>query len=81
MNEKQYIDTTIDMLSMEDINVGIVKSVAFGVLITLIASFQGFRTRGGAEGVGKSTTRSVVLICMSILFFDYILSSIMTTGF
>jgi len=81
MNEKQYIDTTIDMLTIEDINVGIVKSIAFGILITLIASFQGFRTRGGAEGVGKSTTRSVVLICMSILFFDYILSSLMTTSF
>ncbi|MDR2733843.1 MAG: ABC transporter permease [Spirochaetota bacterium] len=80
MNEMQYIDTTIDMVSMTDINVGVVKSVVFGVLITLIASFQGFRTQGGAEGVGKSTTRSVVLICMSILFFDYILSSVMTTG-
>ena len=35
---------------------------------------------GGAEGVGKATTRSVVMICMSILFFDYVLTSLLTTS-
>jgi phospholipid/cholesterol/gamma-HCH transport system permease protein len=81
MNEAQYIETTLLMITMADVNHGVIKSVVFGLLITLIASFQGFRTRGGAEGVGKTTTRSVVLICMSILFFDYLLTSLMTKGF
>jgi phospholipid/cholesterol/gamma-HCH transport system permease protein len=69
-NKAQYIDTTLRMLTFSDIYNGLIKSVVFGLLITLIASFEGFRTQGGAEGVGKSTTRSVVMICMSILFFD-----------
>ena len=81
MNSAQYIETTLSMLTMDDVNSGIIKSIIFGLLIALIASFQGFRTRGGAEGVGKTTTRSVVLICMSILFFDYVLTSLMTSGF
>ena len=78
VSEGQYIDATLSMIGMVDINVGVVKSFVFGLLITLIASFQGFRTKGGAEGVGKSTTRAVVFICMSILFFNYVLSSLMT---
>jgi len=81
INETQYIETSLSMLEVFDVTSGVIKSVIFGMLITLIASFQGFRTRGGAEGVGKSTTRSVVLICMSILFFDYILSSFMTSSY
>ncbi|HPN83353.1 MAG TPA: ABC transporter permease, partial [Spirochaetota bacterium] len=81
LNETQYIETTLRMLTISDINNGLIKSVVFGLLITLIASFEGFRTKGGAEGVGKSTTRSVVMICMSILFFDYVLTSLLTTSF
>ncbi len=81
LNEAQYIETTLRMLTISDINNGLIKSVVFGLLITLIASFEGFRTKGGAEGVGKSTTRSVVMICMSILFFDYVLTSLLTTNF
>ena len=80
LNETQYIETTLRILQVRDVNNGLIKALVFGLLITLIASFEGFRTKGGAEGVGKSTTRSVVMICMSILFFDYVLTSLLTTS-
>ena len=46
------------------------KGVAFGVVIPLVASHMGLATRGGAEGVGRSTTRAVVLMTLSILVID-----------
>ena len=46
------------------------KGVAFGFVIPLVASHMGLATRGGAEGVGRSTTRSVVLMTLSVLVLD-----------
>lgn len=81
LNAAQYIRVTLQFLTMPDVMTGLVKSVVFGIIITLLASYHGFETRGGAEGVGKATTRAVVSICMNILFFDYILTSLLTTSF
>jgi len=55
---------------------GLIKGVFFGVAITSIASYKGFTTEGGAEGVGKSTTSTVVISCMTIVLLDYILAEI-----
>ena len=46
------------------------KAVAFGFVIPLVASHMGLATRGGAEGVGKSTTSAVVLMTLSVLVID-----------
>ena len=46
------------------------KAVAFGFVIPLVASHMGLSTRGGAEGVGKSTTSAVVLMTLSVLIID-----------
>ena len=46
------------------------KAVAFGFVIPLVASHMGLATRGGAEGVGKSTTSAVVLMTLSVLIID-----------
>jgi phospholipid/cholesterol/gamma-HCH transport system permease protein len=46
------------------------KGVVFGFVIPLIASHMGLATRGGAEGVGKSTTSAVVLMTLAVLFLD-----------
>jgi phospholipid/cholesterol/gamma-HCH transport system permease protein len=48
----------------------IIKSISFGLVITVIGCYQGFNTRGGAEGVGVSTTRAVVIAGMLILVLD-----------
>ena len=56
---------------------GIIKGLSFGLAITSISCYYGFYTTGGAEGVGKSTTSSVVNSCIAIMILDYILASIL----
>ncbi len=53
-----------------DITYSLIKTTSFGLIITVIGCFQGFTTRGGAEGVGVATTRAVVISSMLILVFD-----------
>jgi phospholipid/cholesterol/gamma-HCH transport system permease protein len=53
-----------------DIQFAVIKSLSFGLTITSIGSFFGFTTRGGAEGVGHSATRAVVVSSMVILVLD-----------
>ena len=55
---------------------GIIKGFFFGIAITSIACFYGFNTTGGAKGVGKTTTSTVVVSCISVVFLDYILGEI-----
>ena len=78
INSGVYIGRTIDFVEIDDVLMGLWKSVVFGLITTLVANFYGFYTSGGAEGVGKSATSSVVTGCVLILITDYILSSFMT---
>ncbi len=54
----------------KDIWFGLVKASSFGIAVTLAGCLQGLGTRGGAEGVGRNTTRAVVLGCEAILVLD-----------
>jgi phospholipid/cholesterol/gamma-HCH transport system permease protein len=54
----------------KDIWFGLVKASSFGIAVTLAGCLQGLATRGGAEGVGRNTTRAVVLGCEAILVLD-----------
>ena len=56
---------------------GLIKGVFFGVAITSIACYQGFYTSGGAQGVGKATTATVVVSCVAIVFLDYLLAALL----
>ena len=53
-----------------DVEVAAIKSVSFGLIVTGVGSYNGFHTRGGAAGVGISTTRAVVISSMLILVLD-----------
>ncbi len=53
---------------------GLIKSFVFGIIITTVACYKGMNVKGGSEGVGKATTKSVVLSIMLILIFDFFLS-------
>jgi len=68
-----YIDQTIQAISANDVMIGLIKSIADAVIIASIAVHQGLTTSGGAEGIGRSTTRSVVhsiiFIALAHLFF------------
>jgi phospholipid/cholesterol/gamma-HCH transport system permease protein len=71
-----YIDVTFRFLKAKDIMTGLVKSLVFAIIISMIGCYKGLNTTGGAEGVGKSTTQSVVLSFILIILFDCILTGI-----
>lgn len=77
INSGVYIGRTVDYVNVDDIFYGLVKSAVFGLIIALVSSYQGYNTSGGAEGVGRAATKAVVLSCVMILIFDYILTAIM----
>ena len=68
-----YIDKTIHAIGANDVLIGLTKSVADAIIIANIAVHQGLTTSGGAEGIGRSTTKSVVhsivFIALAHLFF------------
>ncbi|MDH5517611.1 MAG: ABC transporter permease [Gammaproteobacteria bacterium] len=72
MTFDNYLVRTFDVLSIMDLMQGLIKSVMFSLLITIIAASNGFQVKGGAEGVGVATTRSVVLAISSIVMADMI---------
>ena len=65
-----YISKTIDALVLKDIFTGLIKSVAFAGIIGIIGCYEGFIVKGGAEGVGKSTTTAVVNSIILIIIAD-----------
>lgn len=69
-----YLSQTLALLSAGDLWQGIAKAFVFAVLITLIGVSTGFSVSGGAEGVGRATTRSVVLSICYIIVADMIFS-------
>ena len=62
---------------LNDIYSGLLKACIFGIIIAIISCYQGFYTQGGAEGVGKATTKAVVLSCLLILIFNYIITALL----
>ena len=62
--------------SGHDIAVGLIKAMCFGTIVTLVASYMGLKTKGGAKGVGIATTTSVVTSLVLILVLDYIVAEI-----
>ncbi len=73
----RYYHDIVDFMRTKDIIHGLVKCVVFGVIIALISCYKGFTTEGGAEGVGKATTQSVVLSMVLILVTDTFLTNIL----
>ena len=71
-----YVDTTIEFLTRKDIMTGLLKTTVFAMIISMVACHQGLYTEGGAEGVGRSTTRSVVTSFILIIIADAILTAI-----
>ncbi len=81
LSVQNYLQQTLLYIKLADISGGLVKSVVFGGMMAIISCFQGFNTRGGAEGVGISTTRAVVITSVSIIISDYLMSAIITKLF
>jgi phospholipid/cholesterol/gamma-HCH transport system permease protein len=75
-NPTIYLRRTYDYLDLEDIYIGLLKACAFGMIIAIIGCYQGFNAQGGAEGVGKATTRAVVLSSLLILIANYFITAL-----
>ena len=76
VGEGTYFGEMANYLDMEDVLGGIYKSISFGALITWICCYKGYSAGFGAEGVSKATTQAVVLASVSILFWDYVMTSV-----
>jgi len=73
-NMQAAVDFRYDVLN------GIVKSVVFGVAVSIIATFEGFDAEPTAEGVSRATTRTVVTAALTVLLLDLILTAFMLRG-
>jgi len=70
IGSSMYWKMTYDPLIFKDVFTGLIKSTAFGIIIAIIACFQGLNTEGGAEGVGRATTLAVVISFIMIIAAD-----------
>jgi phospholipid/cholesterol/gamma-HCH transport system permease protein len=74
---ESFINSARASLPFTDILRGLLKSLVFAVIIAVIGSYNGLRTRGGAAGVGKSTTSAVVTAIILIFVFNFALSYVL----
>jgi len=73
MSWRLYFDRSFTFVSYADLLPATLKTAVFGFLIAVVASYLGFNTTGGTEGVGDASTRSVVLSSILIILSDVIL--------
>ena len=77
-NPVAYLDNSFQYLHVsDDIVSGVIKAAVFGLIFSLIACVRGYYTAGGAEGVGRSTTRAVVSGSLSVLVVDFFLTKLL----
>ena len=72
-----YLKNTIDFATTQDIMSGLIKAAAFGFIIALMGCYNGFQSKGGAQGVGAATTNAVVSASIMILAANYILTNLL----
>jgi len=77
-NPVAYLDNSFQFLHVkDDVVSGIIKAAVFGLVFSLIACIRGYNTTGGAEGVGRSTTRAVVAGSLAVLVVDFFLTKLL----
>lgn len=69
-----FISSVRQSIDFSDVVKGILKSLVFAAIIAIVGAYQGLSTRGGAAGVGQSTTRAVVLAMILIFISNFVLS-------
>jgi phospholipid/cholesterol/gamma-HCH transport system permease protein len=73
-NISAYLSNTLNFVQLNDVVSGLAKAAVFGFLIALMGCYQGYNSKGGAQGVGAATTLAVVSASILILAFDYVLT-------
>ena len=69
-----FVNSARNLLEPNDLYLGLIKTFVFGAIIALVGCNQGLRTRGGAAGVGRSTTAAVVMSIVLVYIADYFLA-------
>ncbi len=77
----QYFHTAYQTLRFADVVQGLAKPLVFGFIISTIGCFYGMNTRGGTQGVGRSTTQAVVVSSVLIIAMDFVISKFMISIF
>lgn len=72
-----YLSSTFANLETQDVVSGLIKAAVFGFIIALMGCFNGYRSKGGAQGVGTATTAAVVSASILILALDYVLTQVL----
>ncbi|MGH6828320.1 MAG: MlaE family ABC transporter permease [Rhizomicrobium sp.] len=72
-----YLKNTVDFATRQDVSSGLIKAAVFGFIIALMGCYNGFSSKGGAQGVGNATTYAVVSSSILILAANYVLTSVL----
>lgn len=75
-NPANYINATVQNLEALDVISGMVKAGVFGFIISVMGCYHGYRSKGGAQGVGEATTNAVVSSSILILIFNYLITEL-----
>jgi phospholipid/cholesterol/gamma-HCH transport system permease protein len=73
-NAATYLTKTFDFLETLDVVSGLVKAAVFGFIVALMGCYNGYNSKGGAQGVGAATTNAVVSASILILVFNYVIT-------
>src|SRR3954467_9276719 len=76
-NGSSYLKNTWDFAHQDDITSGLIKAAVFGFIVALLGCYNGFNSKGGAQGVGNATTNAVVSSSILILAADYVLTALL----
>jgi phospholipid/cholesterol/gamma-HCH transport system permease protein len=71
-----YLNDVLSAITLDDIFSGIGKSIFFAFWVAIIGCYNGLRARGGADGVGRATTNTVVVTSVLVLITDFFLTKL-----
>lgn len=75
MDGNAYLNSAFQSIATEDMVMALVKAAIFGLVVGIMATYNGFNARNGAAGVGNATTRAVVYAAVGILVSDYFITA------
>jgi len=76
INSGLYLQTAFKFLTLKDLYTGLTKPIVFAIIIAMVGAYQGLKTSGGAVGVGKATTTSVVTSFILIILADCVVTGL-----
>jgi len=74
LSSEQYWTSVYQTLTMQDVAQGLLKPFFFAFIVALVGCYYGLNTKGGTEGVGRSTTQSMVVASVLILVLDFFIT-------